>query len=90
VWEHHLTLLLPFLVLGLWRAPSRLLGLLVLLLALPSPFALYDVRGLGFNVDPQPYFGPAISLQHHSWRVVPLLLLYGYWLRKAWTDKLSS
>jgi hypothetical protein len=84
VWEHHLTMLLPFLVLGLWHAPSRLLLVLVVLLALPSPFFFYDVPRLGFNVDPQPYFSPAVSLLHHSWRVVPLLLLYGHWLALAW------
>jgi glycosyl transferase family 87 len=87
VWEHHLTLLLPFLVLGLWQAPSRLVAAVAVLLALPSPFVFYDMPGLGFNVDPQPYFSPAVSLLHHSWRVVPLLLLYGYWLRLAWVGE---
>jgi hypothetical protein len=83
VWEHHLTLLLPFLVLALWRSPTPLLIGLVILLALPSPFVLYDPPGLGFNVDPQPFFSSRTSLLHHSWRVVPLLALYGLWLKQA-------
>jgi len=84
VWEQHLVMLLPFLVLGLWRAPSRLQTALVVLLALPSPFVFYDVPGLAPGVDPQPYFSRAVSLVHHSWRVVPLLVLYGHWLWLAW------
>jgi hypothetical protein len=84
VWEHHLTLILPFLVLSLWHAPSRVVGAITLLLALPSPFAFYDVQGLGFTHDPQAHFTPAISLLHHSWRVAPLLALYAHWLHDAW------
>lgn len=80
VWEHHLTLLLPFLVLGLARAPTPLLVGLTALLALPSPFFFYDLPHLGYNVDPQPLFSPAVSLLHHAWRVLPLLVLYGHWL----------
>ncbi|MFN3650590.1 MAG: glycosyltransferase 87 family protein [Armatimonadota bacterium] len=84
VWEHHLTLLLPILVLGLWRSPSRLLIAVVVLLALPSPFVFYDVPDLGFNQDPQYHFSSAVSLLHHSWRVVPLAALYAVWLRQSW------
>lgn len=83
VWEHHLTLLLPFMVLGLLHRPSRLLAVIVALLALPSPFVFYDIPKLGFNVDPQPYFPLWISILHHSWRVVPLVVLYVLWLRMA-------
>lgn len=83
VWEHHLTLLLPFLILGLWHSPSRLLVAVAVLLALPSPFVFYDLPSLGFTQDPQPYFRPAVSLLHHSWRVVPVLLVYGLWLWEA-------
>lgn len=82
VWEHHTTLLLPFLVLCLWRTPSWWIGGLTLLLALPSPFIFYDIPQLGFNVDPQPFFSSNVSLLHHSWRVVPLVLVYAHlvWL----------
>ena len=90
VWEHHLTLLLPFLVLALWRAPSRFLVGITVLLALPSPFILYDVPGLGFTSDPQPYFSWSVSLLHHSWRVIPVLLLYGHWLRMGWPAQLRA
>jgi hypothetical protein len=75
---------LPFLVLALWRAPSPLLIIVAVLLALPSPFVFYDVRGLFFNSDPQRYFSPPVSLLHHSWRAVPLVVLYGHWLALAW------
>jgi hypothetical protein len=80
VWEHHLTLLLPFLVLSILRAPSRITTWVVVLLALPSPFVFYDVPGIGFNIDPQPLFSPEVSLLHHSWRVLPLLALYLHWV----------
>jgi len=83
VWEHHMMLLLPFLILALWRSPSYLLMGIFVLLALPSPFVLYDLRYLALNVDPQPYFTREVSIIHHSWRVVPILVLYGHWLRQA-------
>ena len=83
VWEHHLTMLLPFMVLSLWHTPSRFVVVLIILLALPSPFVFYDMRGLDFNVDPQPYFSTKISILDHSWRVLPLMALYICWLRES-------
>lgn len=90
VWEHHLTMLLPFLVLALWRSPTRLGWLIAGSLALPSPFFVYDLPGLGFNVDPQPYWTGPVSLLHHSWRVVPLLALYVHWLHLSGRDSCQT
>ena len=87
VWEHHLTLLLPFLILALLRAPSPLLWILTLSFLLPSPFVLYDLPRLGVNVDPQPYWSFGASVVQHAWRVVPLVILYGTWLYEAFRTR---
>jgi len=81
VWEQHLVLLVPFLVLGLLRRPGRLLLGLAVWLALPSPLVFYDVPGLPVGMDPQPHFPFGVSLLHHAWRAVPVAVLYGLWLR---------
>ncbi len=80
MWEHHLTLLLPFLVLSVQRLQGPGILITTVLLALPSPFVFYDVSGLRPGLDPQPFLGTLASLVQHSWRVVPLLALYAIWL----------
>jgi hypothetical protein len=83
IWEQHLVLLIPFLVLGLLRRPHWGLWGLALWLLLPGPLVFYDVGGLEVGMDPQPRFSWPVSLLHHSWRAVPLLALYGFWLRQG-------
>ena len=78
VWEHHYVLLLPPLVfLALRREPARLWMPPFILCALPTLFALYDVRSLGYNEDPQRYWQSGVSLLHHSWKPLAPLWLFG-------------
>ena len=76
VWEHHYVLLLPPLaLLALCRAPAGLWLPSFAIAALPTLFALYDVRGLGFNEDPQGYWRPAVSLLQHGLKPISALWL---------------
>ncbi len=78
VWEHHYVLLLPPLVLMVLRGWSPWIWLpAYLVAAIPTPFVLYDVPGIGYNEDPQRYWTPAISLLHHGWKPVAAMWLFG-------------
>lgn len=85
MWEHHYVLLLPPLVLLVLRRERVWLWLPPFVLcALPSLFALYDVRGLGYNEDPQRYWQPAVSLLHHGWKPLASVWLFVALLWRAW------
>ena len=92
VWEHHYVLLLPPLaLLALRREPLWLWLPPFLISACPTLFALYDVRGLGYNEDPQRYWQPAISLLHHGWKpLAPLWLLGGVLVRDWLTQRQAA
>lgn len=76
IWEHHLVMLLPILAVEYVRNHRRLIGVLWILLALPTVFVLLDVDlGPGYT-EVQPYWTGATSALYHASKVVPLLALY--------------
>ena len=78
VWEHHYVLLLPPIVLMALRRECAWLWLPPFLVsALPGLFVFYDVRGLGYNEDPQSYWHPAVSLIQHGWKPLAALWMLG-------------
>ena len=78
VWEHSYSVL----VLGLgllWTTdfvPRRLLILCSIGLALPTAFALYDLRLPPGPYDPEHGWSTAVSLLHHATKPLWLLVLY--------------
>lgn len=78
VWEHHYVMLLPFLVLlfAHKKLNSSFILLIYLLLAIPSPFAFLDVKGLSPLDDPQPRWTACQSFLYHASKITPVMLLY--------------
>jgi predicted double-glycine peptidase len=79
VWEHHYTLLMgPLVLLAIRKERTAVWLPPFLICALPTLFALYDVRALGSNDDPQEYWTRSLSLLHHFQKpLAPLWLMTG-------------
>lgn len=73
VWEHHYTMLLPFLVLVFLRGPSSKVLVLFVLLAVPTPFRFFDVPGIA---DPQGFWNRWVSVAYHASKILPTILVY--------------
>jgi hypothetical protein len=73
IWEYHYVMLLPLFVGFYLRTRSKFLLVLFVLLAVPTPFFLYDVPG---SEHPQAYWSTPLSIMHHSFKAVPTLLFY--------------
>ncbi len=87
VWEHHYVMLLPALVgLYAWRR-SRLVVLVWLLLALPTPFGFIELQPvIAANHDLRAFaLEPAWRpLLQHASKALPALVLFAYCLRATW------
>jgi hypothetical protein len=79
IWEYHYVMLLPILVAYYLQTSSKFILVIFILLAIPTPFFLYDVPG---SDNPQAYWSAPLSLLHHSFKAVPTLLLYLWIVRK--------
>jgi hypothetical protein len=82
VWEHHLVFLLPVLVVLYLETGSRKLLLIFFLLAIPTPFFLFDTQpGVHGNIDPERLWDIWTSLLYRSAKLIPLITLW-LWLLK--------
>ncbi len=77
VWEHHTLMLLPVATWMIARVPHLRIPALIaaLLLALPTPFALIDVHGLGPEIDPEPFWNAGTRLFYHAFKALPAMAL---------------
>jgi len=73
IWEYHYVMLLPIFVAYYLKTGSRFVLLVFILIALPTPFVLYDVPGVE---NPQVYWSTPLSILHHSFKAIPTLALF--------------
>lgn len=86
VWEHHYMMLLPVLVLlylqteGIrnQRSHSRFVLAIYLLLALPTPFYLFNRPSTESVYDPSMYWTRLEDFLYHLAKPLPVIFLYGY------------
>jgi hypothetical protein len=86
VWEHHYVMLLPALVIAYRARPGWFLGLIWLLLALPTPFGFIGLQPvIAANHDLRAFpLEPAWqSLAQHASKALPTLALFGYWVEQV-------
>jgi hypothetical protein len=83
IWEYHYVILVPLFV-GLYlETGSKYLLVLFAMLAIPTPFVLYDVPA---SDNPQAYWSAPLSIIHHSMKAVPTLLFYLWIVRRELRD----
>ena len=82
VWEHHFVWLLPFLVLLVLRRRRPIYFVLYLLLAVPTPFWLFDLPT--GSLDPQPLWSPVVSALYHASKAWPTLALFAVLVVDLW------
>ena len=79
IWEYHYVMLLPLFVGFYLQTRSKYLLVLFILLAVPTPFFLYDIPT---SEHPQVYWSTPLSIMHHSFKAVPTLLFYLWVVRR--------
>ena len=79
IWEYHYVMLLPILIAYYLQTKSKFILVIFILLAVPTPFFLYDVPG---SDNPQAYWSAPLSLMHHSFKAIPTFLLYLWIVRR--------
>jgi hypothetical protein len=78
IWEYHYVMLIPLFVGFYLRTGSKYLLVLFALLALPTPFILYDVPS---SENPHLFWSKPLSIVHHSMKAIPTFLFY-IWIVK--------
>ena len=82
VWEHHYVFLLPIVIFLYIRYEEKNLIFIYILLAIPTPFILFDVKpGVYGPIDPERSWTILQSIVHRSTKLIPTLMLY-YWVIK--------
>ncbi|MCB1194987.1 DUF2029 domain-containing protein [bacterium] len=72
VWEHHLVMFLPLLAMEFSRNDRRSIGIIWILLALPTPFCLLNMDlGSGYT-EVQEYWTHAESMVYHAGKILPM------------------
>ncbi len=79
IWEYHYVMLIPLFVGFYLQTRSKYLLVLFVLLAVPTPFFLYDVPT---SEHPQAFWSTPLSIMHHSFKAVPTLLFYLWVVRR--------
>ncbi len=79
IWEYHYVMLLPLFVGFYLQTRSKYLLVLFILIAVPTPFFLYDVPT---SEHPQAFWSTPLSIMHHSFKAVPTLLFYLWVVRR--------
>lgn len=87
IWEYHYVMLIPLLVAFYLETRSKLVALLFLLLAVPTPFFLYDVAT---SEDPQSLWSSPLSIAHHAFKSVPTLIFYLWVAKNEWKRTLMQ
>ena len=87
VWEHHYTIILPFLVLAWIRCRpednARWVPIvLIILMSLPMMPIIEFLSGMGPSVHPL-FWNPIWQIIYHSSKVVPALIFYGWLMLTA-------
>jgi hypothetical protein len=79
IWEYHYVILVPLFV-GLYlETRSKYLLALFAMLAIPTPFLLYDIPA---SNNPQAYWSAPLSIMHHSFKALPTFLFYIWIVRR--------
>jgi len=73
IWEYHYVMLLPIFIAYYMKTGSRFILFLFVLVAMPTPFVLYDIPGVD---DPQAYWSAPLSLLHHSFKSIPTMAFF--------------
>lgn len=73
IWEYHYVMLIPLFVGFYLKTRSKYLLVLFVLLAIPTPFFIFDVPG---SNDPQALWTTPQSLLQHSIKAIPTFLFY--------------
>jgi hypothetical protein len=83
IWEYHYVMLLPLFVGFYLQTRSKYLLVLFVLLAMPTPFFLYDVPT---SENPQAFWSTPLSIMHHSFKAVPTFLFYLWVVRREFHE----
>lgn len=73
IWEYHYVMLIPLFIAYYLRTRSKILLVLFVLLAMPTPFCLYDVPT---SDNPQTFWSAPLCIVHHSFKALPTFLFY--------------
>jgi hypothetical protein len=73
IWEYHYVMLIPLFVGYYLKTRSKYLLVLFILIAVPTPFLIFDVPG---SNNPQALWSTPQSLLQHSIKAIPTLLFY--------------
>lgn len=78
IWEYHYVMLIPLFIGFYLKTRSNYLLVLFFLLAVPTPFYLFDIPG---STNPQELWTTPQSLLQHSFKALPTFLFY-VWVAK--------
>ncbi len=73
IWEYHYVMLIPLFVAHYLRTRSKIVLVLFVLCAVPTPFYLYDIPA---SSNPQEFWSTPLTILHHSFKAVPTFLFY--------------
>jgi hypothetical protein len=73
IWEYHYVMLIPLFIAYYLRTRSKIVLVLFVLCAVPTPFFLYDIPA---SDDPQEFWSTSLTILHHSFKAVPTFLFY--------------
>lgn len=79
IWEYHYVMMIPLFVGFYLQTRSRFLLVLFVLIAVPTPFFLYNNAA---SAHPQQYWSAPLSIMHHALKSLPTLLFYLWVVRR--------
>lgn len=83
VWEHHYVFILPVITFLYLLHEKKILLLIYLIIALPTPFILLDIQSGQYGpIDPERSWKIFESVIHRSSKIIPILILWLWILRR--------
>jgi hypothetical protein len=77
VWEHHFVLILPALIFLYLESAKKIYLLIFLLLAIPTPFILFDIDTIGpQHFDPEEFWPLSVSIVYHAVKISGIIVLF--------------
>jgi hypothetical protein len=77
VWEHHFVLIIPALIFLYLESAKKIYLLIFLILAIPTPFILFDIDTIGpQHFDPEKYWPLSVSIVYHAVKISGVIVLF--------------
>jgi len=91
VWEHHFVLILPALTFLYFENEKKMYLLAFLILAIPTPFILFDIDTMGpGHFDPEKFWPLSVSVFYHCFKISGVIILFACLMNNLLVKRNSS